>query len=58
MGRLDVQRFRYLSPECMRVLTAVEMGMKNHAEVPEALIASVSGLKSVNFGALLRELTK
>ena len=34
-----------MSAEEFRVLTAVEMGMKNHEIVPTPLIESVSGLK-------------
>ena len=30
MGKLNVTMLRYLSKEDFRVLTAVEMGMKNH----------------------------
>ena len=30
MGKLNVSMLRYLSKEDFRVLTAVEMGMKNH----------------------------
>jgi len=34
MGKLDVVMLRFLSKEHFRVLTAVEMGMKNHEIVP------------------------
>ena len=35
MGKLNVTMLRYLSKEDFRVLTAVEMGMKNHELVRE-----------------------
>ena len=37
--KLDATDVRYLSPEEFRVLTAVEMGSKNHEVVPPPLIA-------------------
>eukprot|EP00164_Ancoracysta_twista_P006879 GFYU01009683.1.p1 GENE.GFYU01009683.1~~GFYU01009683.1.p1 ORF type:complete len:509 (-),score=160.80 GFYU01009683.1:188-1714(-) len=43
--KLDVQALRYMSKEEFRVLTAVEMGMKNHDIVPKELIMSIAGLK-------------
>jgi len=36
--KLDVSVLRYLSRDDFRVLTAVEMGMKNHEIVPTELI--------------------
>ncbi|GIL43574.1 hypothetical protein Vafri_1204, partial [Volvox africanus] len=43
--KLDVNALRYLSKDDFRVLTAVEMGQKNHELVPVELIDSISGLK-------------
>lgn len=43
--KLDVNVLRYLSKDDFRVLTAVEMGQKNHELVPLELIDSISGLK-------------
>lgn len=43
--RLDVTALRYLSKDDLRVLTAVEMGMRNHEMVPLTLITSISGLR-------------
>ncbi|KIY91481.1 RIO kinase 2 [Monoraphidium neglectum] len=43
--KLDVNVLRYLSKEEFRVLTAVEMGQKNHELVPAPLVDSISGLK-------------
>ena len=43
--KLDVGALRYLSREEFRVLTAVEMGMKNHEVVPASLVDSIAALK-------------
>ncbi|EFN51844.1 hypothetical protein CHLNCDRAFT_27453, partial [Chlorella variabilis] len=43
--KLDVNVLRYLTKEDFRVLTAVEMGQKNHEIVPCSLIDSIAGLK-------------
>ncbi|KAI9787223.1 MAG: hypothetical protein M1839_003458 [Geoglossum umbratile] len=43
--KLDTRHMRYLTPEDWRVLTAVEMGSKNHEVVPTPLIAQISGLR-------------
>ena len=43
--RLDVELIHYFTKDHFRVLTAVEMGMKNHEFVPNQLIESLSGLK-------------
>lgn len=43
--KLDVRSLRYMTREDFRVLTAVEMGMKNHDVVPTELIASIAGLR-------------
>ncbi|KAA6407588.1 MAG: serine threonine- kinase RIO2 [Lasallia pustulata] len=43
--RLDTKALRYLTPEDWRVLTAVEMGSKNHEVVPTPLITQISGLR-------------
>ncbi|XP_056369002.1 serine/threonine-protein kinase RIO2 isoform X2 [Oenanthe melanoleuca] len=58
MGKLNVVMLRYLSQEHFRVLTAVEMGMKNHEIVPASLIASIASLKHGGCNKILRELTK
>ncbi|KAG9202981.1 hypothetical protein G6514_003762 [Epicoccum nigrum] len=41
--KLNVKNIRYLTPEDWRVLTATEMGSRNHEVVPTSLIASISG---------------
>lgn len=45
MVKLNANLLRYLSRDDFRVLTAVEMGMKNHEFVPASLAVSISGLK-------------
>jgi len=42
MGKLDVNVMRHMSKDDFRVLTAVEMGMKNHHAVPVALVGSIA----------------
>ncbi|XP_061874517.1 serine/threonine-protein kinase RIO2 isoform X2 [Colius striatus] len=58
MGKLNVVMLRYLSREHFRVLTAVEMGMKNYEIVPASLIASIASLKHGGCNKVLRELVK
>jgi len=58
MGKLNVSMLRYLTREDFRVLTAVEMGMKNHEIVPGLLIASIASLRHGGVHKLLRELCK
>ncbi|GME57378.1 Serine threonine protein kinase [Neofusicoccum parvum] len=41
--KLDTKAIRYLTQDDWRVLTAVEMGSRNHEVVPTPLIASISG---------------
>ena len=43
--RLDAGAFRYLTKEDIRILTSVEMGLKNHEYVPEQLIESIAHLR-------------
>ncbi|KAG0633746.1 RIO1 family-domain-containing protein [Tuber brumale] len=43
--KLDTHAIRYLTNEDWRVLTAVEMGSKNHEVVPTTLIVQISGLR-------------
>ncbi|TMW48475.1 hypothetical protein DOY81_006438 [Sarcophaga bullata] len=58
MGKLNVTVLRYLTKEDFRVLTAVEMGMKNHELVPGPLVASIANLKTGGVHKLLKELCK
>ena len=43
--KLDPTVLRYLERDEFRVLTAVEMGMKNHELVPAPLIERIAALK-------------
>ncbi|XP_045355232.1 serine/threonine-protein kinase RIO2 isoform X1 [Leopardus geoffroyi] len=58
MGRVNVAKLRYMSRDDFRVLTAVEMGMKNHEIVPCSLVASIASLKHGGCNKVLRELVK
>lgn len=58
MGKINVTMLRYLSKEDFRVLTAVEMGMKNHELVPGSLVASIASLRHGGAHKILRELCK
>lgn len=58
MGKLNVTILRYLNKEDFRILTAIEMGMKNHELVPGALVAAIASLKAGGVHKLLRELCK
>ncbi|KAF4529173.1 hypothetical protein B566_EDAN016397 [Ephemera danica] len=58
MGKLNVSVLRYLSKEDFRVLTAVEMGMKNHELVPSALVASIANLNHGGAHKVMKELCK
>ena len=58
MGKLDVTVLKYMSREDFRVLTAVEMGMKNHEIVPIALLSQIASLKHGGCHKILKELVK
>ncbi|XP_071882934.1 serine/threonine-protein kinase RIO2-like isoform X2 [Anas platyrhynchos] len=58
MGKLNMAVLRYLSGQHFRVLTAVEMGMKNHEIVPGSLVAPIASLKHGGCNKVLRELAK
>eukprot|EP01121_Diplochlamys_sp_Union-15-3_P001446 TRINITY_DN11252_c0_g1_i1.p1 TRINITY_DN11252_c0_g1~~TRINITY_DN11252_c0_g1_i1.p1 ORF type:complete len:456 (-),score=88.94 TRINITY_DN11252_c0_g1_i1:128-1495(-) len=53
MVKLNVSVFRYLSNTEFRVLTAIEMGMKNHEYVPKQLINSLARLR---YGGTIRSI--
>ena len=46
MGKLNVSMLRYLTKDELRLLTAIEMGMKNHELVQKSLIVSIAQVKS------------
>ncbi|KAK0506133.1 RIO1 family-domain-containing protein [Armillaria luteobubalina] len=56
--KLDATDLRYVTPEEFRVLTAVEMGSKNHEVVPTNLIAQISGLRGGGVNKLIGSLAK
>ncbi|XP_022718624.1 serine/threonine-protein kinase rio2-like isoform X4 [Durio zibethinus] len=56
--KLDVDVLRYLSKEDFRVLTAVEMGMRNHEIVPSDLIDRIASLKHGGTYKVLKNLLK
>ena len=56
--RLDATDVRYITPDEFRVLTAVEMGSKNHEIVPSTLIAQISALRHAGISKLLASLAK
>ncbi|KAK6617049.1 Serine/threonine-protein kinase RIO2 [Polyplax serrata] len=58
MGKLNVTILRYMSQEEMRVLTAIEMGMKNHELVPGPLATSIANLKHGGVHKVLKDLCK
>jgi len=58
MGKLDVTVLKYMTREDFRVLTAVEMGMKNHEIVPIALLSQIASLKHGGCHKILKELVK
>ncbi|PVF93411.1 RIO1-domain-containing protein [Serendipita vermifera] len=56
--KLDATDLRYLTTEEFRVLTAVEMGSKNHEIVPTSLVSQISKLKSGGINKILGGLAK
>ncbi|KAH7104593.1 RIO1-domain-containing protein [Auriculariales sp. MPI-PUGE-AT-0066] len=56
--KLDATDLRYITSEEFRVLTAVEMGSKNHEVVPNQLIAQISGLRHGGVNKMLGSLAK
>ncbi|KAI0652229.1 RIO1 family-domain-containing protein [Trametes meyenii] len=56
--KLDATDLRYVTADEFRVLTAVEMGSKNHEIVPTVLITKISGLRNGGVNKLLGSLAK
>ena len=56
--RLDLTALRYLNKDDFRVLTAIEMGMRNHEIVPVDLIQSISRIRNTNVRRILANLLK
>ncbi|KAF2180022.1 RIO1-domain-containing protein [Zopfia rhizophila CBS 207.26] len=44
--KLNIKNIRYLTPDDWRVLTAAEMGSRNHEIVPTPLISQIASLRS------------
>lgn len=57
MGRFDLTKLRYLTPEEWRILNGTEMGMKNHELVPLSMVASLSNLKRGGCHKLIQSLS-
>ncbi|KAG0239312.1 hypothetical protein BGW41_007797 [Actinomortierella wolfii] len=56
--KLDAKVLRYMSAEDFRVLTATEMGSKNHEVVPSALITQIAQLRHGGTHKILSELAR
>ena len=56
--RFDLTALKYLSKDDFRVLTAIEMGMRNHEIVPVDLIQSISKIRSTSVRRILANLLK
>ena len=56
--KLDFNILRYLGREEIRVLTAVEMGMKNHEIVPTKLIESIAKIRRGGTFKIVQQLLK
>jgi len=56
--RLDLSSFKYLNKDDFRVLTAIEMGMRNHEIVPVNLIQSISKIRTTNVRQIIANLLK
>ena len=55
---MNVTILRYLTRDDFRVLTAIEMGMKNHELVPASLAAQIANLRYGGVHKLMKELCK
>ena len=55
---LDLSYFDYIKKDELRVLTAIEMGMRNHEWVPEKLIGNIASLKRGNAFKVIQTLLK
>ncbi|CAE7651082.1 rio2 [Symbiodinium sp. CCMP2456] len=56
--KLDVTMFRYITKEEFRVLTAVEMGMRNHEHVPTPLVESIAKINRSSCYKILQNLLR
>eukprot|EP00485_Elphidium_margaritaceum_P010929 CAMPEP_0202693628 /NCGR_PEP_ID=MMETSP1385-20130828/7682_1 /ASSEMBLY_ACC=CAM_ASM_000861 /TAXON_ID=933848 /ORGANISM="Elphidium margaritaceum" /LENGTH=495 /DNA_ID=CAMNT_0049349325 /DNA_START=38 /DNA_END=1525 /DNA_ORIENTATION=+ len=58
MVKFDIAVFKFLTADHFRVLTAIEMGMKNHELVPTALLEAIAQMKRGNCYKLVTDLHK
>ncbi|KAG8219867.1 RIO1 family-domain-containing protein [Butyriboletus roseoflavus] len=56
--KLDATDLRYITSDEFRVLTAVEIGSKNHQVVPTPLIVRISGLRNGGVNKIVGSLAK
>ena len=56
--RFDLSALKYLGKDDFRVLTAIEMGMRNHEIVPVDLIQSISKIRNTSVRRILANLLK
>ena len=56
--KLNTTNLRYLSNDDFRVLTATEMGSKNHEVVPTSLIANIAQIKRSSISNVISTLAK
>jgi RIO kinase 2 len=56
--KLNVQLLRYLSNDDFRVLTATEMGSRNHSTVPTTLITQIAQLTKSSIHRVISTLAK
>ncbi|KAJ2175153.1 Serine/threonine-protein kinase rio2, partial [Coemansia sp. RSA 551] len=56
--KLDPTSLRYMSADEFRVLTAIEVGSRNHDIVPETLIAELSRLRGGGINKYISDLIK
>ncbi|KAI7690037.1 Serine/threonine-protein kinase RIO2 [Sarcoptes scabiei] len=58
MVKLDVTLLRYLKQDDFRVLTAIEMGQKNHELVPKSLVYAISKIQNGSIAKILTNLAQ
>jgi RIO kinase 2 len=56
--KLDTNYLNFISKDEVRVLTAIEMGMKNHEYVPMELVERISRNKRANAFKIIKLLVK
>ncbi|KAJ8326428.1 Serine/threonine-protein kinase rio2 [Batrachochytrium dendrobatidis] len=56
--KLDAKLLRYMSSDDFRVLTATEMGTRNHEVVPTSLIANIAQLRQAGIQKVISTLAK